>query len=58
MTLDILKIIILACSINGNLDNTCYSKVLACNDEYFSTMLRPIEARSLADCIETAKKGD
>ena len=57
MTLEILKVIILACSINGNLDNNCYSKVLACNDEYFSTMLRQIETRSLADCIENAKRG-
>ncbi len=51
LTIKILKVIILACTINGQVDQKCYTKVLECNDRYVATMLNVIKPRSLATCV-------
>ena len=57
MSLGILKIIILSCTINNNLNHECFNRVLKCNDKYYSQMLATIKPRSLAYCINNLNKG-
>jgi len=52
----ILKIIILSCTINGNVNKKCLDKTLNCYDEYFSQMLSEIKWRGLGHCISHGLK--
>ena len=56
MSIPVLNIIILACTMNGNLNKKCLDVTLDCVDVNFSQTLRLIKGRSLAYCIQKGVK--